>query len=72
VTDHLYRAETNTGRASLAGYGFALLGDAALLTDYPDAVEAVTGDEVRRMLDLLTDDRASFYVARPVGTASRE
>lgn len=67
VTDHLYRAETNTGKASLAGYSFAMLGNPVLLTGYPDVVQQVTADDVRAVLELMTRERASLYVARPRG-----
>ncbi|MDK2973488.1 MAG: hypothetical protein PWP23_3243 [Candidatus Sumerlaeota bacterium] len=69
VTDHLYRAETNTGKASLVGYSFAMLGNPALLVNYPDAVEAITADDVRGVLGLLARERASLYVARPGSAA---
>lgn len=65
ITDHLYTAETNTGKASLIGYSHALYENPSLLTEYPRAVEEVSEKDVLETMGLLARDRASFYVARP-------
>ncbi|MBI5154269.1 insulinase family protein [Candidatus Poribacteria bacterium] len=65
VTDHLYHTETNTGQATTAGYSFALLGNADLLTRYTEAVEAVTEKDAVEFIGRMTREGASMWVARP-------
>lgn len=65
VTDHLYGVESNTGRASMLGYGYALFGTPALLTDYPAAIERVTAEQAIAALDVLAADKAALWVAGP-------
>jgi zinc protease len=65
ITEHLYQAETNAGRTGIVGNSHVLFGDGSLLEDYPGAVESVSEDEVRRILESMVPENASFYVARP-------
>lgn len=69
LTDHLYHAESNTGRASLLGYGYALFGSPALLTDYPAAIERTTAEQAMAVLGRMTADKAALWVAGPPETA---
>lgn len=70
VNEHLYHAETNTGKASLLGYSFALFGDDRLLHEYPRAVEKVSNRDVREVLEMLVRERASMFVARPAAISA--
>lgn len=70
VTDHLYQAESNTGKASLLGYGYALFGSPALMTDYPAAIERVTPEQAAAALDRMTADKAALWVAGPAQAAT--
>jgi zinc protease len=65
ITEHLYQAETNAGRTGIVGASHVMFEDGSLLEDYPRAVEAVSEDDVRRVLESMIPENASFYVARP-------
>lgn len=71
VTAHLYSMETNTGRASAAGYSHVLLGNTELLTDYPRVVDGIRRRDLQSVFDLLQRENASIYVARPAAVAVR-
>lgn len=70
VTDHLYQTETNTGKASVAGYSFALFGDAGALNDYPSAIEHVSERQVVEVLKTLSRDRMGIYSTKPAAATA--
>ncbi|MEQ8821301.1 MAG: pitrilysin family protein [Sumerlaeia bacterium] len=65
INGHLYATETNTGKATMLGYSFAVLDSPDLLTHLPVAADAVTEEQILAVLERFTPDRASSYLAKP-------
>jgi predicted Zn-dependent peptidase len=69
VTAHLYRLETNAGRASSVGYSMVMVGDTSLYDEYETDLRQVREADVMRVLRAyFVPERASFFVTKREST----